>query len=540
MKKLFNLSIIFILSLFLFACSASITIKKNSPTSVNINYDYEDQNIKASDTIRNFDLSFDTKDLQKYVKKIEKLLTKKNKLNALNAAYIDLIDYYDHIIDVYIIINTLHYANGSLEDVTKAYKTIYKYYLSIIYEIARITKKIAESSYRDAFFSGVDKELLDEFINSYIDNTEVIEMMVEKKELEEKFINEKSDDKAKIDILNEFISLNKYIAISQGYEDNQYIEYSDSEVYNRTYTEKDIDTLTNSYKRWLMCKPYNDKMFSFENFNINQETLDELTKLKYGDFFENKDLFDDFIEAMGTTYKQAYEDLFNNGYYLFSKYDDSNGIAFQTNSDDINLLFFGSGSNNLSTFAHEFGHYHAAYIDKTNHSYDFLETQSQASEVLFRLYINENNKNLASMIYEANYVQDLLYAINIGITSRYFEASAYKYESISLDWAFSNTTREFGTYFQNGYYQAAINDNYYISYATGAISSLLIYLYGKEHGFEAARDIYLSFVSYDGEGDFIEALESIGLRDPFAPETAEYIKQSLNNLYNAEWNYPRK
>ena len=78
-------------------------------------------------------------------------------------------------------------------------------------------------------------------------------------------------------------------------------------------------------------------------------------------------------------------------------------------------------------------------------------------------------------------------------------------------------------------------DNYYFSYATSAIAALEFYAYGKEHGFEAARDKYLALCNYDGDGDLVEALAEIGFGSPFSEDVVKYIYDTIMDTIENDW-----
>ena len=504
-----------------------------SETLVEIHFNFDDSKIKASDAFKNYGLSYDPSELDSKVKVIEDVLTNTKGLDELNKAYDELSNYNSKINDLYSIVEVLYYADDSSEEITKEYVKLYEYILDISTKVQEIDHEIANSIYAKDFFSGYTEEEIAELAENEVDNSELNSLLVKKKELNDKYSSATSKA-SKNKILKEYVDTNKQLAVVQGYEENEYIKYSDTFDYFRLYDSTAVDSFISYVKKYLL-----DLTFDVYDIDLRPETTAEQRQYNVyssGKFLENKELFDEYVKTVGGTYEEGYNYLFNEGYYLFSSYSSSSGMAFQNNSDNINLVFFGSGVQDLSTFAHEYGHYHASFLGADYYSYDFCETQSQSSEVLFRLYLDEINPGFSSTCYEEHFIFELLGVILDGAIVREYEEMLYTSNVTSLQDAWNEVNEEYNYWGYDDWYDIIIDyDNYYISYATSALATLLVYAYGKEQGFEAASKLYLDLVSYDGYGDISEALMSVNLADPFSEEAFIFVKETIERVMNEEW-----
>ena len=124
---------------------------------------------------------------------------------------------------------------------------------------------------------------------------------------------------------------------------------------------------------------------------------------------------------------------------------------------------------------------------------------------------------------------------------REFEQTVYSSDVTSLGDTWNTILSKYSYLSSSDRYELIIDyDNYYISYATSALASLLVYAYGKENGFDKACELYKGICSYDGYGDIEEALASVNLRNPFEEETFIYIKNIIEQVQETEWNQYKK
>ena len=499
-----------------------------SESLVDFHFNFDNKNIIASDAFKSFDLTYDKNGYIKYQNKVLDCINNKKGIQALNEAYDEFTNYYSDINDKSAILEVLYYANR--KEVGNACTDLYEYSLLIDTTISKLDQAIAKSEYAKDFFTGYTDEEIEALANTDVDD-ELNKLLLKKKELNNNYVDAKTIDE-KERILKEYVLNNKKIAIAQGYEENEYVKYSDSFDYVRLYDEEVVDSFISNVKEQLM-----DLIFDMYDLDLSPENnaqYKQFMKYQNGAFLEQQALFDDFVNTVGGTFKEAYNNLFDGGYYLFSNDPNVQATAFQNNTDNINLVFFGGEYRDLSTFAHEFGHYHATYLHNDQYSYDFCETQSQASEILLRLYLSEKYDNEATLNYEMNLVYELLCTILDGIMIREYEEMIYtqNVESFQELWLTLND-EEYDDWGYDDWFDIFIDyDNYYISYATSALASLIVYAYGKENGFEEASKLYLDLVSYDGYGDISEAFKSVNLVDPLSAEATVYIKEVIEKVIN--------
>ena len=68
------------------------------------------------------------------------------------------------------------------------------------------------------------------------------------------------------------------------------------------------------------------------------------------------------------------------------------------------------------------------------------------------------------------------------------------------------------------------------------MGALVLYAYGKENGFEKAKEAYLKLCSYDGLGDIEEAFTYAGLPNPLAEDTIKDVVSVIKNEMENSWN----
>ena len=502
----------------------------NHEDDIVIVFDYDESKVILSDAFKSYELRYNKDKCNELKQVLLDVIEKKSGLDALNKAYDDLNEYYSEINDLYIVVEVFYYINPDNEVITNAYNDIYDYSLIISTAIEEVEHEIAKSEYAKEFFSGYTDEEIEALASTEVDNDELNRLLVLRQTLVDDYYAATSS-RLKNNVLKEFIKVNKDIAVQYGYEANEYIEFSDTNDYYRQYSTSDIDNFSKYVLDYIL-----EPAFDIEDVWIKVKDADKKQYAKYTDrdkFFENKSLLDEFATAMGGKFLEVYNDLWENGYYAFSNYSTELGTAFQNNSDDINLVFFSNYYQDLSTIAHEFGHYFAASQNAAYYSYDVCEIHSQGDEVLFRLYLSEKYPNTASESFEFDFVYSLLSCIVIGVLIREYEEELYKDDVSNIKTVWNKINEKYDNYAPEDWYDIFIEyNNYYISYATSAFGALLLYAYGKENGFEAARDLYLQIFDYDGTGDLTEILQSINLGNPFDEETFIYISEVIEEVIN--------
>ncbi len=251
---------------------------------------------------------------------------------------------------------------------------------------------------------------------------------------------------------------------------------------------------------------------------------------------DNMDFITEYVDEIGGDFKETFNDLFDNGYYIISNNTNSYSAAYQDAGYDVRLVFFGYGYQDVSTFIHEFGHYYTSTKGTDNYSYDLCEVHSQGDEILLRLFFLEDDPSDASKYYEYQFVSSLLDTVIDGVMIREFEEEIYKEDVSSLQETWNTINNKYDEFSGDDWYELFIDyDNYYISYATSAMGALVLYAYGKEQGFEKAKEAYLKLCSYDGLGDIEEAFTYAGLPNPLAEDTIKDVVATISHEMENSW-----
>ena len=495
-----------------------------------LKYDFSDSRNNISNAIKNYDFSYNPTLGEKYKEEILNILSNELGYSELETAISEFENHNKEIMDLLTIVETLSYAFYESDDAQQYYNDLYAYYLDLDTLWMELEVEIAKSVYASEYFTYLTPEEIEELANKEIDNEELNNCLVRKNEISSIYYSVDNPE----ELLAEFVELNKRIAELNGYGRYGYTTYSDECVYNRRYKSEDIQKLS----EYILKYYYSLKDYFYRN-RFYTTDVDEKKKVSHysnDTILECRDIFDEYVDAVGGTYKECYYDLWDNGYYCFADSGDCYPTAFQDKYYDLVTLYMGSYYNTMGTFVHEFGHYHTAIYDHDYFSYDVLETHSQGSEALLRLYLLEKYPSYSSSAFEGDLISSLVYTIVAGEMIREYEETLYSSEVDDIKGLWESIIERYG---YTGWYgnegMIIFYDNYYFSYATSAISALLFYAYGKEHGFEETKDLYLEFCNYEGDGDLIEALESIGFMNPFEEETNEYICSIISDTIKNEW-----
>ena len=497
---------------------------------VYLNYDFENYEHIISDAIKNYDLSYDPTIGSKIKEEVLDIIDKKLGCAELEKAIEKLDSHYADIMDLLAIAETLSYAYYMTEEVQTEYNDLYAYYLDLQTLYMELDVEIAKSDYASEYFSDLSPDEIEELANTEVDNEELNALLVRKNEISNTYYSVDN----RYELLAEFVNINKRIAEINGYGHYGYVQYSDECEYGRQYSASDVEELMGYILEYLY--ELEDEVYSLYLSTNNQEEKDLLYKHRFNTIADNREMFDEYVNAVGSTYKDCYYDLWDHGYYVIASGEDAYPTAFQDSYNDVVTIYIGPYYNDISTFVHEFGHYHTAVYDHDYFSYDLLETHSQGSEVLLRLYLLENHPGYSSAAYEKELVENLLYGIVAGAMLREYETTLYSTEVQDIKALWDSIIDKYGyDGWQNNEGMIIFYDNYYFSYATSAIAALMIYVYGKQNGFEAARDVYLSICNYDGTGDLVEALASVGFASPFEEGTVKYIHDVIVDTMENEW-----
>ncbi len=348
------------------------------------------------------------------------------------------------------------------------------------------------------------------------------------------------------DTLAKIVKYGNELAVLSGYDN--YIYYSYSESYDRDYQPTDVAKLK-PYIRDYIAPIYdytNDYIANFEANATSEEliTYNQLLSAQFGYYME---YIYNYSKEVGSDYEENFNNLLKTGNYFLSNAINDNITAYQWDIDDVPYLYFSYDYQSMDTFIHEFGHYNAYIVAEDEGSYDLLETQSQGNELLFYVYLlNQNaiNKNiyatyLAKMLNEFARVilQGYLYnELEMYIYNQDYDNTTIeetiKYWDTLCDEIGSKTMKEAMTY-------EAVADRlirysaYYISYTTSALASIELMGFAYDDfslGVEIYNKIYANYTDDPEINNFMQVISHAGLKDVFSEEAYVTISKFINNL----------
>ncbi len=549
MKKVLKLLILFMIIVCLFGCEKPNENKpiNNENINNNGNNNNENQNnnefslVKVeipdiedaiiSDAFKSFDLSYDISQIEKKKNELIRIIKNAKTVDEINTAYDAFTSYNEEIYDKYIVAEALAYADTTNDILSTVSDDLYEMTINLETALDEIDVEIARSKFANVFFSGYTEEEIEALASKEIDNDELNSLYLQQREITDKFYN--ASDREKTKLLKSFVNNNKRISELSGYSSNEYIKYSDSNNYYRLYSSEEINDFESYVYDYIL--DLSNELYYF-NYSLTDEERSSLNNLLRKSFMDNMDFISDYAEALGGDFLETFNDLFDNGYYIISNNVNSFDTAYQDAGTNVRLVYFGYGYNDVSTFIHEFGHYYTSAKGTDNYSYDLCEVHSQGDEILLRLYFLENNPSEASKYYEYLFVGTLLDTIVNGVMIREFEEEIYAKDVSSFQETWNKINQKYGDICLDDWYEIIVDyDNYYISYATSAMGALVLYAYGKENGFEKAKEAYLKLCSYDGEGDIEEAFLYAGLPNPLAEDTIKDIVSTISYEMENNW-----
>lgn len=201
-----------------------------------------------------------------------------------------------------------------------------------------------------------------------------------------------------------------------------------------------------------------------------------------------------------------------------------------------------SGFESITTVVHEFGHFASYYLNgdslAAGNVLDFAEIDSQGLELLTVLRYDTLYGDRAEAAGKAE-LFFALFALIDGCAEDAFQQYAYaqqeptlamlnaEYSRICSGYGLDALGREGRSWTQIQHtFQSPF---YYISYATGAIAALELYLKGRTDQKNAA-DAYYTILTRTDKTELNEVLSSAGLHDPFASETVETLAAGMRGI----------
>ena len=426
------------------------------------------------------------------------------------------------------------------------------YYYELIYLISKTSLKDYVLNYSEETYKLVEKEYLAGL-------NEELQTLI-KQNLQLKFEARKIDS---LDTSNKVPTLYKQIVDNNNkqakiYNYDSYIEYAFESIYNRNYDYKESLEYCEKVKKYIVplyTKIKQEYNILLEKKNFSKKENEYFKAITTASFFTNtiaNQLVNDYMKQMNNNdtmlFDIVFEDLFSNGNYFLGEY---NG-AYEWNVNNFGkpILYFGPNHyQSPFTIIHEFGHYMEDY--KYNNSYisnELLETHSQGNELMFLAYLKNKIKTNVFNIIETGKILETLEIIIRSAVVNIFEIATYKhiyngsdeekylldmeitpneydelFQSILKDYGLDNSNLE--SYWR---YLVDFKHVYFISYSMSALTSLQIYAYSKEIGFEESKDKYFKLFTYNDVNEkftYEEVLEYSGLYNYDDDSLFEFINK---------------
>ena len=342
------------------------------------------------------------------------------------------------------------------------------------------------------------------------------------------------------DIYIELVDVRNRLAEELGYD--SYEEFRFSYNFEREYSPRQAAAYYDDVKKYIV--PVYKQVLASERYAS-----------VYYDYLGEEELFavlQSATEAMGGDVAASFEFMSQHGLYDISQSSKKTAISFQTylNNYDAPFLFLSpyADTEDILTFAHEFGHYVDAHINYNAYeTIDLSECYSQAMEYLLLFYLDgalsqeeiENLFNMKMFDTVDLYVQQCSFAE--------FESIVYKLGADRLSAELLNDlslqlSKDYG-YYEEGW------DNYYaltwidiphffespfyvVSYPVSNDIALQIYeLEEERHG--AGVEVLCAMIPRQYEGLMDTAL-SAGLESPFAPGRVQKIAEDVCRVFELD------
>ncbi len=455
---------------------------------------------------------------------------------------------------------------------TTAYETITEYRTEAISDFYALYRLIYETKYREFFFDKVEGGWTDEDIQMALTMSDSygsadyaeINKRISEIEVEFRDIEDPSTGLATPKLYAEFVGLNNQIATLAGYDN--YIEYAYENVYNREYSPEDTMVMRNYVKTYLVdvYKSIYEGYRSAQSGMITDADAKAIfNALSYDSIFDSKivtDMVKAYFETMtspaggaGETAIDFYHhanELFKNGNYYTGQYEGA--YSYWIGAQDTSILYFGPGSySGAFTFVHEFGHYYNnIYNPGISFSYDLDEVHSQANEMMFLAFMEDNylSNDILRQMYKKIYYEhifDMFNIIMLATAVDEFEYCVYtgtdldgnpkEYGVRDYDKLFINIMKEYGIdgILVDYYWRYVVIEApcYYISYAMSALPCIELLSIADTEGFEIAQAKYFKFFTFTDDPANTEVDEigdkvvKIGYAD-----TLKYV--GLNSIFD--------
>lgn len=455
---------------------------------------------------------------------------------AIDEEYTQMMDIYYDMCNSYVYTNMAGDMYNKEEYFTLSEEILEKTTL-VENEFWQLDLDFYHSKYKNDYYSDMTNEEIEEYVAG-IDIEKIAKsnaLQVELKKITNAYSTDEEADLAKY--FNDYKKVANELAENEGY--TTYLAYAYKETYGRDYDESNVLELREYIKDYIVPL-YNKYEAQFINYqeNGNPTYYNAFVDYYLSSLVKEFNNLTKYAELIGGQYLESFNNLWESGNFFFSRFANDNATAYQTSTynPDQGIMFFSPEYQTTSTFVHEFGHLNAN-VSNTIHSYDLFETQSQANELLYSVFL-QNNKILASAaakMYQCYSVYSMLSSVVFSYLTGYVETKAYEsaneftVQELQKIWDDECTYLGVTDAIGNNYWSYGIINapGYYISYSTSAVASLEVFAFAKSD-FSNGIEIYKNIYSYPEEIEtFTGVLEHAGLYSVFTKECYQFLAEKL-------------
>lgn len=483
--------------------------------------------------------------------KLNKAISEGN-LNLFITYYNNLYEYFDEVVDSYIIASTKYYANSKMNEYkTKSdkyfdqYNSLRQYFIALEEDIY---KCVNQEIRREYFGSMTDKQI-EERLSGNEELLVVTEYQEYFKEYQEDgellYNNYRNGTISKSEFLDQgtdaFLSyINKANEFIDKVDYSNYLEYAYEVEHERDFSYTDSAAFVNYVKQYLV-PIYKDCDEIDAPDNIDTSIITALNSYNFCNTkTDSADLLSSYAEDLGGQYLTAYNNAWKYGYYCFSDSANSLSTAYQWNLQGSNdsVLYFSRNYQKILTIVHEFGHYYGSNANSGAHKYDstdMSETYSQGNEFTYLNYVLTKKENTPEYDTYRYFVDDyaysnLFYIIQEAAITE-IENFAYTTAGLTketLSQGINSILNSYDGTLSETYYLAPLicSPCYYISYATSVIQALQFIA----TDYQSAKTMYTKLVENQSGNTLVQKWKSAGLGSPFEEDSIKNVAQALTEI----------
>ena len=337
-----------------------------------------------------------------------------------------------------------------------------------------------------------------------------------------------------------FLNNNNAIAQLNGYAD--YWAYASAEIYDRSYTETEMQAIRTYVKSHLVGLLEEISLAFDTQYASLTKKQQRWVELFMGASYDElgEDYVGAFINSFDGDTKQVLLEMLNEENSIFTESGKSYEGAFTSYLYEYErpICYFGPQYQDAFTVVHELGHYHSL-LERGDMDIpiDLAEVHSQSNEFLFLAFLETTEDEAAMKTIRLYQLYNTISVIITAVLIDEFEQRCYEANITSAD-QFDLIMAEVidaygGATWLNSMYQywrlvVLESPVYYLSYGVSALAALQVYATASD-SYEAGQEAYLRLVESAAEGDdYIKALAAAGLSAPDEEETYLEIARLVN------------